>query len=140
MDVTPQKSVPPIPQRIARSFAHSFTFYVPTTVPEELGPNREALIFWITVAISFILNGLVILSFWLADKNEWLDRTNWGNFGSVRTQTRGDAGCEFSADDRTNYLAQPITALSNFAFTFTGLIIFQFGVLDMRVNGKEVRR
>eukprot|EP00518_Triparma_eleuthera_P009657 CAMPEP_0182489754 /NCGR_PEP_ID=MMETSP1319-20130603/49062_1 /TAXON_ID=172717 /ORGANISM="Bolidomonas pacifica, Strain RCC208" /LENGTH=359 /DNA_ID=CAMNT_0024691879 /DNA_START=240 /DNA_END=1319 /DNA_ORIENTATION=+ len=46
-----------------------------------------------------------------------------------------DAGCEYAADDRTNYLAQPITALSNFSFTFVGFIILEFAVLDIRANG-----
>ncbi|GMH50995.1 hypothetical protein TrRE_jg2654 [Triparma retinervis] len=47
----------------------------------------------------------------------------------------GDAGCEYASDDRTNYLAQKVTSLSNFSFSFVALIALQFALLDARANG-----
>ena len=129
----PQKTVKPKGlRRVWRAIRHSFTFHTP--FPEADSKTRVRR-FWAMVFLSLFLNGLVVLVLWLADKEGWVDRSAWDSWGWTRTQSMTDAGCEYAADDRTNYIAQPITALSNFTFTFVGFIVLQFAVLDIKANG-----
>lgn len=95
---------------IKEGLRKAFSFHLPFQ-----NEKRPFLKFWRLILVSFFVNALAIAILWLCDEKGWLDRSDWtGEFGvNQRTQTRGDAGCEFAADDRTNYLAQPVTALSS---------------------------
>ncbi|GMH81945.1 hypothetical protein TL16_g09097 [Triparma laevis f. inornata] len=117
--------------RLYRAFKHSFTFHMPIGTTN----TEKVKYFWMMVGLSAFVNGNIIFWIWLADKKGWVDRTAWDAWGTVRSQSRHDAGCEYAADDRLNYLAQPITTLANFAFTFVGFLILEFAVFDFRRNG-----
>ena len=106
---------------------HPFTFHLP--FPNHPNPIRK---FLNIVAASFLINWALILSLYLCDRQGYLTRDDWtGKFAiNVRPQRMDDAGCEYASDDRTNFLAQPVTSLSNFAFSFSGLIVLAFSYYD----------
>lgn len=112
-----------------RKLYHSFTFHVPGH------PDRQVRTFMNIVLVSTLLNSIAILAIFLADSKGWLDRTNWVEWGNMVNQTPVSVGCEASAPHVRSYMAQPITSLSNFGFTFTAVITLQFAALDAYHNG-----
>ena len=88
--------------------------------------------FFQLVVISFLINVLFIVVIIICDKTKVVDRSTWDYLGPQRSQSMNDAGCEYSSDERTNFLAQPVTALSNFTFSFAGLIILHLGYYDWK--------
>ena len=55
------------------------------------------------VFLSLFLNCDVVLVIWYADREGWVDRSAWDSWGSYRSQSMTDAGCEYAADDRLIY-------------------------------------
>ena len=115
-------------------FGHAFVFHMPTKDKRFNGMWAEVASFAKMILFSALINSLVVYGLYYADKEAILDRTNWDRFrlSGDRSQSKADAGCEYAADDRTNYIAQPITALSNFTFSFSGFLILEFAFFDLQ--------
>lgn len=104
---------------------HFFSFHLP--FPNHPNPDLK---FFFLILNSFAVNALAVAVLLVVDHNHWADRTSWDYLGAQRPQRMTGAGCEFAADDRTNFLAQKITSLSNFTFSFAGLVVLQLGYYD----------
>ncbi|GMH87940.1 hypothetical protein TrVE_jg6857 [Triparma verrucosa] len=122
---------PTLLRRALSAFTHSFSFHIPWEGP----PKTKRKVFAAIICIAAVFNAVVIFLVWLADSEDWLTAQDLEGWGGAIRQTPTAVGCEYAANPATRYLAQPITSLSNFGFTFTAVVILQFALLDLRHNG-----